>query len=304
MQEREIVSNNAKERFHKYVGQAGEVELVSDADIPLTVIGAKAFLSCKSVEKLYLPDSLEYLEDWAFAHMKNLREITLPAREIVFGKKVFLGCDKLQKVNLRVCKKLPSEKADLSEAIKIYEGIFYFLASMYRFFPENKSENLKKAGDEQEQWQWLACYDEALLEYISRADDTDFEPAFIGWFDIEDVDDQKQRYILQQKKHKICLAFQRLLYSEKLSGANCDYLEDYLIKESKLVEELLLDKKESYSRDIRFFRIWEQAGGLDRACVGRLLEHITEEEPEIRGYLLRIQLESVEKNDFFEELDL
>ena len=207
-------------------------------------------------------------------------------------------------MNLTVCTELPSEKVGAVAIANIYEGVFYFLASMFRFFQDNRLENLQMAGDEQEQWQWLVCYDEVLQEYINRADDTDFEPAFIGWFDIEDVDDQKQRYILQQKKNKIRLAFQRLLYSEKLAGTTRKYLEHYLIKESELVEELLLDKEESCSKDIRFFRIWEQAGGLNRTCVERLLEYITEEKPEIRGYLLRMQLESVEKSDFFEGLDL
>ena len=38
---------------------------------PLTIVGAKAFLSCRRVEKLELPDTLERVEDWAFAHMKG-----------------------------------------------------------------------------------------------------------------------------------------------------------------------------------------------------------------------------------------
>ncbi len=289
MQQKEVLLNDAGNRFEKYNGNASEVQLLSGADMPLTIIGAKAFLSCKSIEKLELPDTLERVEDWGFSHMKQLREIKMPAKEISFGKKVFLGCDKLQKVNLS---KL------------FYEGIPYFLASMFRFFPEKNLENLEMAGDEQGQWEWLQCYDSALLAYSNRAHDYEFEPAFIGWFDVEDVDDQRQKYILEQRKHKIRLIFQRLLYDEQLSVRNRQLLARYVADESGLLEEMFGDKSEACSKDIRFYRIWKQIGGLDAACASRLLEKIGEEEPEIRGYLLQIQLGAVDSGDFFGELCL
>lgn len=304
MRDREIIAGNEAGCFQKYSGQASEVQLVSSVESPLITVGSKAFLSCKNVERLYLPDTLEIVENWAFAHMKNLCEITLPAKEICFGKKVFLGCAKLCRVHLSNKSEIQSEMHNIPVDTYIYEGISYFLASCFKFFPDNSLENLKMAGDRQGQWQWLAEYDEALQVYISRADDYDFQPAFIGWFDVEDVDDQRQHYVLQQKKHKIRLAFQRLLYVERLAAEKAKFLQDYLLKESSLVEELLLDKEEPCSSDIRYFRMWKQAGGLNRESVERFLEQVSEDSPEIRGYLLKLQLENMEKNSFFEELDL
>lgn len=310
MRQKEIVYNDAGCRFEKYNGQASEVQLQSGQDMLLTVIGVKAFLSCKTIEKLILPDSLERVEDWGFAHMKNLREITLPAGKIDFGKKVFLGCDRLQKVRLIPHKQVNSTCGNTQSSdgmildMDLYEGLPYFLASMFRFFPEKVLENLKTAGDKQGQWEWLARYDEALQTYIQRPDDYDFEPAFIGWFDIEDVDDQKQHYILQQRKHKIRLSFQRLLYDERLSTQSRQCYQEYIRKEAALTEEMFLDAEEECSRDICFFRVWERIGGLDRDCAGRLLEKIAGDKPEIRGYLLNLQLSSVDKGDYFAGLDL
>lgn len=277
--------------FERYNGHAKVVQLTATSDKPLKTIDAKAFLSCKTIEKLILPDTLENVEDWGFAHMKALREITLPAKELVFGKKVFLGCDHLEKVFL-------------VHSDAVYEGIPYFLASMFRFFPENSLGNLKIVGDEQGQWTWLTAYDEALQTYIKRPHDYDFEPAFIGWFDIEDVDDQKQHFVVQQRRNKIALAFRRLIYDERLSEVCRQQLGDFLLLEHSLVEEMFLEKEEELGMDIRDYRVWEQAGGLDRDCAGRLLEVISEDEPEIRGYLLKIQLDNVENNDFFDGLDL
>ena len=56
--------------------------------------------------------------------------------------------------------------------------------------------------------------------------------------------------------------------------------------------------------EVRDYYIWKQVGALDQNCSERLLAVIPEEEPEIRGYLLKIQLEHVENNDFFQELYL
>ena len=236
-----------------------------------------------------LPHSLEAVEDWGFAHMKNLREIALPAKMLTFGKQVFLGCDRLERVRLF--------------GAEIYQGISYFLASMFRFFPEQTLENLEQAGDVQGQWQWLARYDRALLEYLNRPEDDGFVPAFIGWFDVEDVDEQKQHYMLEQRKNKLILVFQRLMYNEKLSEEDEIFLSRRLQDEDMLVEELLLQREE-LGRDVRYYRIWEQWGGLNPERCARLLDRLPQEEPEIRGYLLKLQLENVDKQDFFAELDL
>lgn len=279
-------------RFEKYYGQDREVDLArAEQQVPVAIIGMKAFLSCKTVEKLILPETLETVEDWGFAHMKNLREITLPAKKIAFGKQVFLGCDRLRRILLT---------ADT----ELYAGIPFFLASMFRFFPEGGLENLEMAGAEEGQWEWLAAYDKALNGYIDRPDDYGFEPAFIGWFDIEDVDDQKNNYMLEQRKNKIRLALQRLRYGEGLSGKDRDFLQQFLCRENELTEELFLDETEELGGEIAFYTVWQEAGGLDCERAGRLLDRLPETQPEIRAYLLKIQLEHTEGGGFFEELRL
>lgn len=287
------MQSDESSRFEKYRGQETVVTLISQPDNPLKTIGTKAFLSCKTIEKLILPDTLEMVEDWGFAHMKNLREIVLPAKEISFGKKVFLGCDNLEKVCL-----LRRSSGTL------YEGMPYLLASMFRYFPESHLAHLGIAGDDCGQWKWLEDYDEALLRYIAMPHDYDFEPAFIGWFDVEDVDDQKEHFVRQQRKNKVYLAFRRLNYAEGLSEYHRESLQDFLLKEKQLVEQLFLDADEPLGKEVRDYHIWKQVGALDKNCADRLLAVIPEEEPEIRGYLLNIQLEHVENNDFFQELDL
>lgn len=309
---------NKNYRYEKYIGREQEVILPAISDgKSLSIIGSKAFLSCKTVERLYLPETLEMVEDWGFAHMKNLREITMPVKKISFGRQVFLGCDRLQKIHLLEVADMQDHGTDTSNrtgGVQVYKGIPIFLASMFRFFPEEQLENLALAGEPEGQWKWLASYDAALLIYVKRPNDYGFEPAFIGWFDIEDVDEQKEKYMVEQRKNKIRLAFQRLRYNEGLQEEDAQYLKVFLLQESDLIEELFLEQKgaskggitqeDTPGQDITDYKIWQQSGGLNRHRAETLLQKLSEEEPEIRGYLLNIQLETTEAEDFFEELEL
>lgn len=289
-------------RYERYSGSEKHICLPSQENgRRLTCIGAKAFLSCKSIEQLKLPDTLEEVEDWAFAHTKNLRELWLPAKKLKLGKKVFLGCESLEKIGFT-----NREKGEL------YEGIPYFLGAVARFFPEDLAgvllDELQAAGDAFRQWLWLEEYDKALTLFIKSPDEEGFEPAFIGWFDVEDVDDQKRDYIQKHREDKIFLAFQRLRYEEALSDETKAFLQQYLRERGEVLLGLFTNC-ENYKRDISYYKIWRAAGGLSYNQAKSLMERHSgqdgEADPEITGFLIECQLEESEKGkDFFEGLDL
>ena len=64
-------------------------------DLPVTVIGKKAFLGNKRLSELILPDPLREVGDWAFAHCDGLEKVYLKKNPIIFGKGVFKDCRKL-----------------------------------------------------------------------------------------------------------------------------------------------------------------------------------------------------------------
>lgn len=287
-------------RYEKYEQNSTHVIIPCEIEgEPLTVIGAKAFLSCRQVEKLTLPETLELVEDWAFAHMKGLKEIVFPAKEILFGKKVFLGCDRLQKVMLSCGGELLQTQ---------YQGMPYFLASVFRLSLDSvrgRLSDLRLAGDPEGQRQWLSCYDEALAAYLRQPDDYDFEPAFIGWFDVEDVDDQKAGYVLHRKREKAALVFQRMFYPERMSSQTEALFGEYLVdKAPDQVLELMRDTGEGIGGSVKYFQIWQRLGGFDRYSPKFLLEELGNADPEVRSFLLECELDSVSKEDFFGELEL
>ena len=287
-------------RYDKYTGQETEVKIPLHMEgKPLAVIGCKAFLSCKTVERLVLPATVEVVEDWAFAHMKNLTEIAMPAREIRFGKQVFLGCDSLKRVILYSVKNVgENDEIQMSEDLP---GLDRLWASMFRFFPQESLHKPEEMVERQGQRSWLNRYDEALASYLRKPDDTGFVPAFIGWFDVEDVDDQRQGYILNCQRDKVKLVFQRLTCGEMPERSLEEYFYSIISKYPAHVEELFLQNPE-YGREICYYKIWQQACNPDRSKIEELLTKLPWEEPEIRVYLMELLQD--DEGDYFSQLEL
>lgn len=274
----------------------------------LITIPAKAFLSCKTVEVLKLPESLEIIEDWAFAHAKNLKEIWLPAKNLRIGKKVFLGCESLERilfVNQGEYKTVEERNTDTKDKT-IYDGVSFFLGSVARLFPEDLGnkllEKLGDAGNTSKQWDWLEEYDEALAAFLNRPDEDGFVPAFIGWFDVEDLDDQKLKFIKKHCADKLFVAFQRLMFDRGLSEKNKALLEQYVLTHNEVLTELFLE--DAFYRDnIRQYKIWKAAGGLTRDKAEFLMEQHTlkriEIDPEIAGFLIECCMPGENEADKF-----
>ena len=283
-------------RFEKYTGNDTCV-ILPDRVVgkPLTTIGTKAFLSCRSVERLVLPDTLERVEDWAFAHMKNLEEIVFPVRDILFGKKVFLGCIALKRITL-------------TGAEDQYEGIPYFLASLATMMDET-ALCPELAGSREGQWTWLKEYDRLLEQFLARPDTYGFEPAFIGWFNVEDVDDQQEGYVREQKRKKAGLAFQRLLYPAGMEEDMEAKLQDYLLGKTDveipaLILKLFEDSDNGYGGNVSYFKLWQKIGGFGIYSPEYLLEHLPEADPEVRAFLMESRLNMEGNNNFFDTLEL
>ena len=295
--------------YTKYSGADKEVHLPEQVDgLFMNAIGAKAFLSCKTIEKLWLPDSIREIGDWAFAHMKNLKEIALPAETIAFGKQVFMGCEQLTRVHVVVKHREDGEKdkesPDEAKAweCSLYEGLEYFLATMFCHFESGQLMDLSILQTEEGQKKWLEKYDQVLCEYLAEDDAVRFVPAFIGWFDVEDLDEQKKRYVNQVKCKKLEITLQRLLYDANINESTKRQLAKYVEEREKSMLELFQDREKELGNDIRYYKLWNTLGGLKNDQARILLEANDWADTEIKAYLLNIQLQKDEETDFFGEL--
>lgn len=265
--------------------------------LPVTKIGAKAFLSCKSVVHLTLPETIEEIGDWAFAHMKNLKTLTLPAHPITYGKNVFLDCINLSEIHI------------LQDNSK-NSGLPYFLASSVTMLKKPSLCSPERAGNSQHHMNWMEDYDKTLIQFLSEPDNMGFEPVFIGWFSVEDLDSQTQRFTGKRQQEKTFLAFQRLLYPDFLADSTrkilYDYLADHMPEGARAQEHTFPFSMlcNEFRDDIRYLKIVADTGYITAQTLPLLQEGLQNSSPEIIAFLLRYQQNFTNSMDFFSGLSL
>jgi len=285
--------------YQKYSGHESHVVLSSpDENDPITAIGAKAFLSCRQIQKLVLPATVTVIDDWAFSHMHQLAELDMPATPIRFGKKVFLDCHNLRRINL-----FPDSSHN--------PGLPYFMADAATVFADKNLLDPVRASSETAHQDWLKAYDAQLINYLQEDDLTGFEPVFYGWVNDEDADvSQKPNYLLKQRTAKVRMALRRLLCDAWLSDEHRDLLQAYLREHMPwgsqpfghtAVWDLL---PVHYSQDIQYYPILEQAGALSVEHIPELIDHLSFAAPEVIAWLLRYQQKNPNEFNFFDSLSI
>lgn len=281
--------------YEKYTGREAFVSL---AEKTYSHIAPKAFLSCKTIESLKLPLQLESIGDWAFAHMHNLTDLYLPARNILLGKKVFLDCENLKRIHImgETCgnKGLPEL---LGATVTILENTDLLQPHL--------------AGNYDTHEAWLADFDEALAEFLVSEDNHGFEPVFYGWFNDDDVYSTQLPLFLKKKRtDKLTLAFMRLRYSLHLADdlriLLQDYLADHMTWGAKANEHTITwDLLPSYCRDaLIYIQILEQSSAFEASHIPALMEHLQDASPEVIAYLLNLKSSHQQSEDFFEHFSL
>lgn len=281
-----------------YEGNENQVTIPSFYEgLPVSGIGSKAFLSCKSIQELTLPNTITEIGDWAFAHMKHLTSLTLPFQDISFGKHVFLDCGELREIHI------------VNDTSK-NPGTPFLLASGVTKLEDISLCNPKLAGDSNTHSRWLQDYDNALFSFLSASDDTGFEPVFLGWFSVEDFDSQRVRFTLERRKTKTFLAFQRLLYSHELKEETKNVLADYLTSHmigGRLEQEHTVPFTELcqvYQTDVRYIKIIADIGYITKETFPILQEGLKDANVEVMAFLLDYQQKFLNCGDFFDTLTL
>lgn len=274
------------------------VELAEDKS-PVTEIPRKAFLSRKAVRELQIGDSVQRIGDWAFAHMEGLETVELPFHAMIWGKQVFLGCSRLTRIQIR-------------GAESTCAAIPYLMASAVRILKEESLLQPERAGSAAYCGKWIKSYDEKLLHFLMAPDEEGFDPVFIGWFEVKDIDDQLPGYLLKRRMDKAELVLQRLLYPDFLTFAEeealADYLKNHLPGEGKrehmVVLELLCDGEKEYGQDIRYMQLLDREGLLTESVLEALLNGLEAPSAEVKAFLLNRKAKITEKKDIFDEFVL
>ncbi|MBR3824233.1 MAG: leucine-rich repeat protein [Lachnospiraceae bacterium] len=281
--------------YEKYTGREAFVSL---AEEPYLHIAPKAFLSCKTIESLKLPMTLESIGDWAFAHMHILTDLYLPARDITLGKKVFLDCENLQRIHIM-------------DDTSGNEGLSQMLGAAVTILKNTDLLRPHLAGHRDTHEAWLADFDEALKEFLVSEDGNGFEPVFYGWFNDDDVySTQLPLYLKKKRTGKLTLAFMRLRYplhlADDLKALLQTYLADHMPWGAKAGKHTITwDFLPSCCQsELIYIQILEQAGAFETAHIPALIEHLQDASAEVIAYLLNLHTANKCADDFFTHFSL
>jgi len=276
---------------------------ITNNDDPITIIGEKAFLSCKNIQELILPDTISHIEKWAFAHMKELRVLTIPANRITLAKEAFLDCPKLTEIKI-----IPdhSDNPGLSlffgtlvGVLSQYSGVETAISSFSTLFTPDT------AASRDHHAEWMSKYDLVIIDYISKPDNDGFKPEIIGWFNAESEDVQQEKYEAERRINKINLLFLRLRYDYLLSNSHRKLLYEYIsesLNENNEIWELLSNE---LGKDILNIKIIESSGALTDESRIKLIELLNNSNgnPEVISYLLSKE-KSHKSSDLWDSLEL
>lgn len=258
-------------------------------------IAAKAYLSRKDIAELVLPEHVDKIGNWAFAHMKNMKRLIVPKRQILLGKEVFKGCDSLEQVMIQdygkaECEVLPDAGYLLAAALVKLDGQRLFL-------PE-------QAGSRE----WMQDFDKLLQDFIHDEDESGFRPMWFGGEeDYDDNDTNVERYREERRQDKVKLLILRLCYDAELTEENKKEFSGFL-------RELLLlpvfpaalwnTAVQCCQTNSKGIRILTESGCITLENETMVLHAMEEFLPEGRAVLLKWCAEHLGKEDFFGKMEL
>lgn len=272
------------------------------AEKPVISIGKKALLSCKSLRRVILPETMEEVGDWAFAYCDELREVRLPEKAIRFGRGIFRECGKIHLVTVA------GKQRDIGGLLAASVTL---LDAPYLFTPV-------RCGDEE----WLRQWDARMLQILRTADRDGYSKMVLcGEEDYGSRENNLDYFLNQKRKSKVRIAFMRLLNPVGLQSEVKEELENYLREHtagSSFPDGCMPEHKnrtdiwdetwqvllEEHGEDSAYYKLFTKIGCLTEENFDRILSETGENFPEMKAWFLKYKEETIGYTDFFADLML
>ncbi len=293
-------------RITRFQGLSSHVEVPGEIEgLPVKAIEKKAFLSKKNLRYVTLPDTVEEVGDWAFAYCNYLLEVTLPHREIRFGKAVFMECMELQRIiAVKQCGERhvaePAAEARSAEQCGREFPAELMAAAVTRMDAAYLLD-IEAAGTEE----WFGKWDARLTALIHTLDQEGYSKQILcGEEDYGSTD--IVAYMSNRRKDKVRLILLRLLFCQSLLPALRAELEECLRAHTKgdSSEEAWQVILTEHGTHREYYQLFASLGCVTGENLNGILEDIGEEYPEMKAFFLRYHEEICGSEDFFAGLEL
>lgn len=262
---------------------------------PVISIEKKAFLSCKTIREINLPDTIKEIGDWAFAHTEQLRIITVPHHVLNCGKELFLGCKRLKEIML--------DASTQETELRASQGLGRMLAMAVTVLHDYFLFDPVEVGSDA----WVQRWDEKLIGLVKLDDLDGFEELWTcGEEDYEGKDYDIKSYPVEKRKMKLRIVYFRLLHPYKISEQVDAALKEYLRKHTKGTNtpeawEIIV---EEHQDELKYYKIFTEAGCVTTDNFDSLLSDMEQAGAEIRAYMLRYKEEHFAAKDAFAAFEL
>ena len=267
----------------RFAGTDPTVEIPGQIEnLPVTIIGKKAFLSKKTLKKITIPDTVKEIGDWAFAYCDELECVNFPDGKIAFGKAVFLECGKLEALSVDN----KSDEAAHLMAAAVKNGAYYLLDTV-------------NVGSEE----WLGKWDARMMTVLNTGDRDGYSRQVLcGEEDYGSTN--LDEYMKESRRKKIRLLLLRLLYPEGLGADVRETITDYCRMHTKGCEseETWEVIKREHGEDRSFYELFAELGCLTGENIGEILEDIGESCPEMKAFFLDFHEREGSGGDYFDGL--
>lgn len=279
------------------VGYRGkDTELVIPAVIDgcaVTHIGKKAFLSNKMLRQISLPESIERIDDWAFAYCAKLNKVILPYHRMEIGQGIFKECFDLEQI--------VDEGADERE--RKTTDIAYLLAASMSILDAFYLFDFENAGNDD----WISQWDNRMQTVMGREDVEGFSKMLLcGEEDYGSKENNLDYYTEQRRREKVRLAMLRLMHDYGLADSIRAKLEEYLLAHIKgcQTEETWQVILEEYGDDLKYYQFLTDLGGVSAANFQAMMEDMGESHTEMKAYLMKYHSERHKSEDVFAVFEL
>lgn len=257
-------------------------------DLPVAKLEKKAFLSCKTLKEVRLPEGLREIGDWAFAYCSSLEKVWMPRRKLILGRGIFKECDQLSSI----CH-LDADSDREEQVGKLLGAVPIKLEADYLFTPEQAGEA-----------QWLRRFDDKLEEFLRQPDEEGYtKMVYCGE---EDIVANMDLFLAEKRRAKARMCFLRLIndveLEDKFRGELISYLSEHTVGcSSEAAWEVVFNE---HGNEQAYYTAFTEAGCLKEENYDEVLSRMGEHYPEMKGYLMRYKSQQIESTDFFDMLSL
>lgn len=264
---------------------------------PVTVIKKKAFLSSRFVTEIFLPETIEKIEDYAFARCRKLTKISIPYKKIEIGQDILIDCDKLSYIY------------NSSLNTEVNDDVAFLLAKTLNELNAFFLFDLPNAGNDE----WLNHLDATISMRMKKDEMEDFskmilcgEEEVVCGEDGTIEDSNPEHYKSNRVKEKVRIAFLRLLHNYKIDSELERTLIEYLCTHTKgsETEETWLVVLNEHGDEQDYYDYLLKINAINNNNLASILLDMGNRHTEMKSYLIKHSGENNSSADAFLEFDL